>query len=96
MSADSSTAPNQVTDVSEAVDYLIEHIGTDLVVGTPLGIGKPIRLLDDLYERAKGDSSIRLHFLTALTLAAPSPGSELERRLLDPVMDRVEGTFRPT
>ena len=92
MSLDSTTGPKQVAHVSEAVDYLIENIGTDLVVGTPLGIGKPIRLLDTLYERARRDPAVRIHFLTALTLAAPSFGSDLEKRLLEPVIRRVEGT----
>lgn len=75
----------------EAVDTIIDRLGPDLVVGTPLGIGKPLALLDEIYERARDDPSLRVHFITALSLAPPRAGSELERRMLDPIAERMEG-----
>lgn len=82
------TEPDPIT---EAVDHIVGRLGPELIVGTPLGIGKPLRLLDAIYRRAGTDRSLRVHFLTALTLGPPGVGSDLERRLLQPILDRIEG-----
>jgi acyl-CoA hydrolase len=65
------------------------------VIGTPLGIGKPIPFLDAIYERAREDGSIVLEIITALTLSPPRPKTELERRLLEPIAERVDGWVEP-
>ncbi|MXR52784.1 hypothetical protein GRX03_14365 [Halovenus sp. WSH3] len=76
-------------DPSTIVDAILDELGTEIVVGTPLGIGKPNRILNELVERALADPDIDLSIWTALTLSKPEPGSELERRLLEPISERL-------
>lgn len=84
-----SPAPRFLSDVETCVDALIEQLGRDLRVGLPLGLGKPVELVNALYARAKSDPSIRLTLLTALSLEKPIPGSKLEAAFLNPFLDRV-------
>ena len=44
-------------------------------------------------ERAVEDPSIGLQIFTALTLEQPSPGSELERRFMEPASERLFGDY---
>lgn len=76
-----------------AVDWILDHVGRDLRVALPLGLGKPVTLINDLVRRACGDSSIRLQIFTALTLERPSPASDMERRFLEPALDRLFGAY---
>ena len=71
------------------VDAILDRLGKRIVLGTPLGIGKPNALLNALYRRAKGDASIRLDLVTALCLNPPIGKSKLEERFLQPVRQRV-------
>ena len=71
------------------VDAILEKLGNRIVLGTPLGIGKPNALLNALYRRAKADPAIQLDLVTALCLNPPLGKSELEERLLKPVRERV-------
>ncbi|MFK7885787.1 MAG: acetyl-CoA hydrolase/transferase C-terminal domain-containing protein [Gammaproteobacteria bacterium] len=70
-------------------DFIIERLGPELVVGTPLGLGKANCLLNELYRRASKDGSIKLTIITALTLEVPSARSDLERRFLEPLNERL-------
>jgi acyl-CoA hydrolase len=79
--------------VETAVDEILSHVGPRILLATPLGIGKPNQLLNALYRRAKVDPSIELTIHTALTLQRPKAKSELERRLLDPIVERVFGNY---
>jgi hypothetical protein len=76
-----------------AVDRVIERVGASLRIATPLGIGKPIPLVDAFYRRAQADPALELRIFTALTLARPRWSSDLERRLVEPVLDRVFGSY---
>ncbi|HWY25440.1 MAG TPA: acetyl-CoA hydrolase/transferase C-terminal domain-containing protein [Nevskia sp.] len=77
------------TDCEACVDAILERLGKRIVLGTPLGIGKPNALLNALYRRAKADPSIQLDLVTALSLNPPLGKSELEERYLKPVRARV-------
>ena len=77
------------TDCDACVDAVLDKLGKRIVLGTPLGIGKPNALLNALYRRAKADSSIQLDLVTALCLNPPLGKSELEERFLKPVRERV-------
>ena len=89
MTAQSFAAPRVVANVEPCVEALIERIGTDLRVGLPLGLGKPVELVNALYARAKADPAIRLTLLTALSLEKPQPAPGLEAAFLQPFLDRV-------
>jgi acyl-CoA hydrolase len=75
------------------VDAVIATVGKRIMLATPLGIGKPNHLLNALYRRAKADPSIELTIHTALTLSLPRASSELEARLLGPMLPRVFGNY---
>ncbi len=74
-----------------AVDRILAHAGGHAVVGAPLGIGKPHRLLNALYARVEADPSQRLTLLSALSLARPRAKAGLERRFLGPFVTRHFG-----
>lgn len=80
----------------EAVDRILQVLGKDLVVGLPLGIGKPNPLVNALYRRACDDRSIRLRLFTALSLETPVAGSDMQRRFLDPFTERHFGKDYPS
>ncbi|QBB72629.1 acetyl-CoA hydrolase [Pseudolysobacter antarcticus] len=66
-----------------------------LVLATPLGLGKSNHLLNALYARAANDPRLKLHIYTALSLARPRPGSDLEKRFLQLFLDRHFGSDYP-
>ncbi len=82
-----------LSNCEAAIDALLSRMGTRISLATPLGIGKPNHLLNALYRRAKADPSVELTIHTALTLQRPAAKSELERRLLEPIVDRVFGNY---
>lgn len=71
------------------VNAIVERLGKRIILGTPLGIGKPNALIDALYARAQSDATLSLDIITALSLNPPAGSSELERRMLDPIVARV-------
>jgi len=76
-------------DCEACVDAILARLGQRIVLGTPLGIGKPNALLNALYRRAKADASISLDIVTALSLNPPLGKSELEERVLKAIRARV-------
>lgn len=78
-------------DVEACVDAVLDRVGKTITLGLPLGLGKPIRFVNALYQRAKDDPEVQLHIVTALSLLAPRGGSSLEKRFLTPFADRLYG-----
>ncbi len=76
-------------DCDACVDAILETLGKRIVLGTPLGIGKPNALLNALYRRAKNDPTISLDIVTALSLNPPIGASDLEERFLKPLRPRI-------
>lgn len=72
---------------------IIRDVGTKLVVGLPLGLGKANHIINALYARAAADRAINLTLFSALTLEKPRPGSLLEKRFIGPVIDRLFGGY---
>ena len=66
------------------IDHLVKSKGKDLIIGTPLGIGKPNPLLNAIWKKAKADKNIDLDIFTALSIAIPNGKSLLEKRFLEP------------
>jgi len=75
------------------IDQIIEKVGKNLVVGTPLAVGKPNHLLNALYNRVKNNPDLNLKIFTALTLDKPKGKSLLEKRFLEPMAERVFGDY---
>ncbi|SHG76254.1 acetyl-CoA hydrolase/transferase C-terminal domain-containing protein [Bradyrhizobium erythrophlei] len=85
--------PNLFTDPDAIAEDIIRDVGTDLVVGLPLGLGKANHIVNALYARAAADRTINLTFFSALTLEKPSPKNLIERRFIAPVIDRLFGGY---
>src|SRR6201996_1940814 len=81
--------PKLFSDPEAVVEDIVRDVGTHLVVGLPLGLGKANHIVNALYARAVADRSIRLTFFSALTLEKPRPSNLLERRFITPVIDRL-------
>ena len=81
----------RLSDTERCVDEVIRRVGKTITLGLPLGLGKPVRLVNALYQRAKDDPEINLHIFTALSLLAPTGGSSLERRFMEPFAERLYG-----
>ena len=74
-------------------EEIIREVGTNLVVGLPLGLGKANHIINALYARAVADRALSLTIFTALTLEKPKPKNLLERRFIAPVIDRLFGGY---
>ena len=81
------------TDPEAIAEDIIRDVGTNLVVGLPLGLGKANHIINALYARASADRAISLTFFSALTLEKPKPANLLERRFIAPVIDRLFGGY---
>ena len=82
-------------EIEAVVDRAIERVGKRIVVGLPLGLGKPNRLINALYRRAVDDAGLSLEIVTALSLDVPSPVHWLEARLMNPIIERLFGADYP-
>jgi acyl-CoA hydrolase len=80
-------------DFLKAAHQIVDRVGKEIIIGVPLGIGKPIGLLNALYSLALADKSIKLTIMTALTLSRPTYSSELEERFVSPLLDRILGNY---
>ncbi|MBB6086882.1 acetyl-CoA hydrolase/transferase C-terminal domain-containing protein [Wenzhouxiangella marina] len=85
----------QDAGLDAVVERTIERVGRHLVLGLPLGLGKPNRLVNAFYRRARLDPDIRLDIVTALSLDPPRAGHWLEARLMDPIVERLFGSAYP-
>jgi hypothetical protein len=85
--------PQVFSDPDTLAEEIIRDVGKTLVVGLPLGLGKANHVVNALFKRAVADRSISLTIFTALTLEKPKPVSDLERRFIAPVFDRLFGGY---
>ncbi len=85
--------PKRHVSAEACAEDIISRVGKNIVLGLPLGLGKGNSILNALYARAESDSSIQLQIYTALTLGRPPGNSELERRFLDPLFERLAGNY---
>ncbi|HRD64912.1 MAG TPA: acetyl-CoA hydrolase/transferase C-terminal domain-containing protein [Candidatus Competibacter sp.] len=86
-------SPSYFQDVDTCVEEIVVRVGKRIVLGIPLGIGKPNPLVNALYRRAKADPELRLKILTAITVETPKGSSDLEKRFLEPFVERVFGNY---
>lgn len=82
-----------IPTLAQAVEHVLATVEGDIVLGLPLGIGKPNPFVNLLYRRIKalgGDAKPRrLKIITALSLEKPEGASELEQHFLAPLVERV-------
>lgn len=87
--------PSVVSDADALARTLIERTAGRIRLALPLGIGKANTIANALTRAALRDPSIDLSIFTALTLERPDPSSEMERRFLEPALDRLFGDYPP-
>ncbi len=80
-------------DPAAIASHILDHTHNHVRMALPLGLGKANTIVNALTEAALADRTIRLEVFTALTLERPVPGSELEKRFLEPAMDRLFGDY---
>ena len=86
---------DSVESVEVAVDRVLAAVTGPLVVATPLGLGKPNRLINALYRRVKDDPARPLTLYTALSLERPRVAGGLEGRFAGPFIERHFGADYP-
>jgi len=80
--------PRYFKNIEACVDAILAKVGKHIVLGMPLGLGKPVMLANAIYQRARQDSSVALKIITAISLEKPTGKSKLERRFLEPFVAR--------
>lgn len=86
-------SPRYFSDAEQVVDEIVATVGQHIILGIPLGIGKPNPLVNAIYRRVVASPELRLTILTALSLEKPHASSDLEERFLAPVVERVFGDY---
>lgn len=81
--------------LADAAAAIIERCAPRIVCGVPLGLGKPNQLLNALYEAVSDRPDVELEIFTALSLDIPTASSDLERRFLQPFVERHFGGHYP-
>ncbi len=80
---------------ADACDFIFKSVGTDVRLATPLGLGKPNVLLNEIYDRVSANKTFRLRIYTALSLALPTVKEELGKLFLAPFAERHLGKNYP-
>ena len=62
-------------DVGECVDAMLRRVGRRVVLAVPLGLGKPVALVDEFWRRALRDPGLDL------TIVTRQPGKEIDQLL---------------
>ncbi len=80
-------------DAARCAEAIVSRVGRDIKLAVPIGIGKPILLLNALYRLTESDRRIKLDIFTGLTLTRPQFRSTLERRFAEPMLQRLFPTY---
>ena len=84
--------PSRFTDADAAARAIVDRLGKEIRVALPLGLGKPVTLLNALTRLACDDPELHLSIFTALTLEVPQAGG-MRGRLIAPAADRLFGAY---
>ncbi|MCU1740419.1 MULTISPECIES: acetyl-CoA hydrolase/transferase C-terminal domain-containing protein [unclassified Pseudomonas] len=83
----------QSCSIECAVDEVLARLPAHIHMASPLGLGKPNRFINALYQRIRQLPERRLTIYTALSLGRPSLGDGLQRRFLEPFVERIFGDY---
>ena len=87
--------PRHFASFEAASGHILSKFPTRLSIATPLGLGKPIELLNHLFHAVSKSSQRSLEIYTALSLLPPVPSSDIEKRFLAPFLARHFGKHTP-
>lgn len=85
--------PREFPTVEQCVEHALAEVGTQIVMGAPLGLGKPNQLVNAFFRRAAEDPKVQLTIFTGLSLERPRPVEDMEARLIDPYLVRHFGNY---
>ncbi len=80
-------------DAARCAEAIVDRVGRDLKLAIPIGVGKPVRLVDALYRLAEADRRLKLTIFTGLTLTRPRYRTSLEERFAAPLLDRLFASY---
>ncbi|WP_166221789.1 acetyl-CoA hydrolase/transferase family protein [Pseudomonas atagonensis] len=83
----------QLCSIEQAVDDVLARLPAHIHMGLPLGLGKPNHFVNALYRRIKGLPERQLTIYTALCLGRPNLGDGLQKRFIEPFVERVFGDY---
>ncbi|MBC3386394.1 acetyl-CoA hydrolase/transferase family protein [Pseudomonas sp. SWRI179] len=83
----------QLCSIEQAVDDVLERLPAHIHLGMPLGLGKPNLFANALYRRIAQLPERQLTIYTALSLGRPNLGDGLQKRFLEPFIERVFGDY---
>ena len=75
--------------IEDAVEQVLARLPAHIHMGLPLGLGKPNLFVNALYARVRELPQRQLTIYTALSLGRPDLGDGLQRRFLEPFVERV-------
>ncbi|MEN4825996.1 acetyl-CoA hydrolase/transferase C-terminal domain-containing protein [Pseudomonas sp. P39-UII1] len=75
--------------IDQAVEQVLSRLPAHIHMGLPLGLGKPNAFVNALYARVRELPERQLTIYTALSLGRPPLGDGLQRRFLEPFIERV-------
>jgi acyl-CoA hydrolase len=79
--------------VADAAAAIIDGVDGNIVLGLPLGMGKPNPLANAIYRSVAEDPKLSLTILTALSLTRPKAPGDFQERFLKPFVDRVYADY---
>ncbi|WP_433768354.1 acetyl-CoA hydrolase/transferase C-terminal domain-containing protein [Pseudomonas putida] len=83
----------QLCSIEQAVDEVLARLPAHIHMGLPLGLGKPNPFVNALYRRVAQLPQRQLTVYTALCLGRPALGDGLQKRFLEPFLERVFGDY---
>ena len=83
----------QLDDASRCAEAIVDRVGRDIKLAVPIGIGKPVLIVNALYRLAEADRRLRLTIFTGLTLTRPQARTLPERRFTAPLLERLFATY---
>ncbi|KKX59687.1 acetyl-CoA hydrolase/transferase C-terminal domain-containing protein [Pseudomonas putida] len=83
----------QLCSIEQAVDDVLARLPAHIHMGLPLGLGKPNHFVNALYQRVAQLPQRQLTIYTALCLGRPALGDGLQKRFLEPFVERVFGDY---
>lgn len=83
----------QLCSIEQAVDDVLARLPAHIHMGMPLGLGKPNLFVNALYRRIAKLPDRALTIYTALALGRPTLGDGLQKRFLEPFIERVFGDY---
>lgn len=83
----------RMTDPDTAAREIVKATEGRIRLALPLGLGKPVTLVNALVSLACEDPSIHLEIFTALTLEAPPADGDIQQRFIEPARERLFGAY---